>query len=695
MELKRYWEVFIKRKSIFIVVLVIPLLFAYILMKLTTPIYYSTTKVWIKNDAFQQGFFKDIPANIGKIEFINKDYAIGTIEELFESGSVVGAVISEMGFKNRKGNLYKISDFVDIGASKLLKQKKGVDIENISDSEVFKVVGYSDNPDEAKEISERVVNKFKAEFSGVFKEASSKAMTISMTRLKEMELELDKAQKALTDYSTENSVYNLSSQITALLSEKMNLQTEFDNNERNLAAKKSSLQSIKTTLEAQPEFLETQVTLEVNPTLKEAKKQLLLIEMEIAKLTSERTLEHPDVVSLVREIDTIKQKIKGEVEKTFLSQSNQRNSYLDSLITKYGDTEIEIVTNMAARNKALSQIREKDSLLSNLAEKERMYNQLSREVDTIKTPYIALKSVVQSMKSAKDLTLDNAIIIEPAVLSMNINDNRFFPPSKKASVYIMSLLVGSFMGILGIFFFEYIDETIQGQEDVKKYLNHNILTVLPDIKKNQLANIASLNSRPFYEALYNMLANLRLLKETPLKMLTINSSGKGEGKSIIAAFTAIAVASEGKKTLIIDADLRNARQHNIFGIENLTGLAEALEGKSDAQYLIHNTSISNLSILTAGKVVDHPQRLFASTRLEMILKSLSSEYDIVIIDTPSMDLCADALILSRVAGATVFIVRIGKTGRKKAEECIETMVASKIDLRGVIVNRERSIYRWP
>lgn len=694
MEIRRYWKVLLKRKWIFLIILIIPLLFAYALSKAVTPVYFSQAKVWIRSDTLQQGFIAEIPSGLGKLDFVKSDNAMGSIEEIFESRPVVGTVISDMGLKNKKGNPYKIGEFIDVGALGLLSQKRGVDIENLSDSEVFKIVGYSDKPDEAREIAERVIKNFKVEFAKIFKNSVNMALETSKKRLKEIGEELSRAEKEVSDYRTKNDVYNISTQITTLITEIMNLQAELDLTDRNIASARASLQVIKDAIAAQPEFKQAQMTTEVNPIITEAKKSLLALETDLAKLSGERTAEHPDVKADMKVVEALKAKIKGEVAKTMSSQLEQRNTYYDTLVAKYGDAEIQIITSTAVRNTLLEQMTEKRLRLKALPLKEEEYNSLTRKADNLKTVYNKIDAAKQFMFTAIDMDPENGVTIEPPTLSANMKANTYFPTNKKALYYMGSLFAGFFMGMAGVFLLDYIDDTVEGADDVKRTLGEKVLAVLPEVKKGQFNNINTFIPPLFNSGVRDMIANLRLIKDAPLKVVSIVGSGKGEGKTLLAGLTAAALAFDGKKTLIIDANLRNPCAHNLFGIINSKGLADILEDNAPGRDVIKAAPLKNLSILTAGRPVEHPLGLLSSEKLEAVIKTLSSDFDKIIIDTASLDAGLDALMLSKYADEVVFVVAQDRTSHKKAKNCLELMRAARLEIRGVVVNREASIYSW-
>lgn len=694
MEIKRYWEILLKRKIIFLIIFFSLPILGFVLTKVVTPVYFSQAKVWIKTNALQQGFLADLPTNMGKLEFFDTDNALGSIEEILESKPVVGGVIADMGLKNSKGNLYTNDEFIDIGAIKLLRQKQGVDIENLADSEVFKIVGYSDKPDEAREIAERVVNNFKVEFAKTYKNAAAKALETARRRLEEIGAELAQADKDITDFKAKNDAYVVSTQISTLLSEKSVLETELNLQDRTLASARSSLVAIKKALDAQPEYKKAQTTMAANPVIVSAKQAILTLETDMAKYSAERTPEHPDIKNDINAIEALKTKIKNEVETTLSTQVDQRNTYYDTLLTKYSDTEIQIISVSALQDSLADQINVKNVKLRQLPSKDQELSRLTRRSDNLKAAYNKIDQSMQFMLTAMDMNLENGVTIEQPTLSSNMKANTYFPTNKKALYYFALAFAGCFSGLATVFFLDYIDDTLSGAEDVKRSLGEKILVALPEVKKGQFGNVNNFIPQAFYSGVHDMIANLKLMKDAPLKVVSIVGSGKENGKTVLAGLTAAAFAANGKKTLVVDANFRNPGLHTFLGVAGSKGLADILEDNVPIRDAIKTTLIKNLSILTAGKPVNNPLRLLTSEGLEAVIKAVSADFDVVIIDTASMDAGSDGLILSKFADATVFVASQGKTSRKKAKDCIELMKAAKLQVSGVAVNRGKSIYSW-
>jgi protein-tyrosine kinase len=137
--------------------------------------------------------------------------------------------------------------------------------------------------------------------------------------------------------------------------------------------------------------------------------------------------------------------------------------------------------------------------------------------------------------------------------------------------------------------------------------------------------------------------------------LAVVSPGAGEGRSWIAANLAVLFAQLGKRTILIDADLRQPRQHRIFGMPGRIGLSAMLAGRAGWEAVSEVHDVPNLFVLPAGAVPPNPQELLARPAFAKLVAALRSSYEVVLVDTPSAESCADAATIASRAGAALLV----------------------------------------
>lgn len=689
MELRKYWEIILRRKSILIQAMVIVPIAAYIFILIVSPIYQSTAKLLIKVDSFQQQFIDNMPELLGSLSFADKTSVMGSIEEIMESASVVGMVISEMELQDNKGKLFKEKDFIDPSKFKLILQKKGVGIEQIPDSEAIKLTGYSDKLSEAQEIAEKTIMAFFAHFSDIYKKNIRKIIDVIKDRIRTVRIELTEAEDAVENFKKIHCLYDSEIQITTLLSKIADLNELLWETERVLYKNKNSLNPIKNALSKHPEFLAGKTTLEKNQLLENYKNKLMNLQMDLSKSSQELTTDHPEIKSILNQIKLIKFLIKEAVKKSLLYEVTGRNEYYDSLISRYSNTEIEIANNHSTKKVLSRQIVQAEKKLEELSEKEKELNRLLRQLDIVNKVYRSLSSNLETALSASKMELTNAVIIQLPGLSADATRNLYFPSEKKMGLLAKTTLLAFIFGLFLIFFVEYLDDTIKNAHQFEAIMKQKVVGKISKAPKIEW-NLAALEQFCLIADSYDLITNIKLFESGVFpKTISVMSHEKGNGKSTVVSLLAIALAQQGHKTLIIEGNLRGASFYKrFFNLTNTKGISDFLLGHAETQEIIADTSLNNLYVISAGSVsIAAPQKYFNSNKFFELVTSLSAAYDFVIVDTPAFVSGRDALLLSYFVKNTLLIVEQNRTSEEEAKEFIGAITNANIRPVGIVLSK--------
>ena len=194
---------------------------------------------------------------------------------------------------------------------------------------------------------------------------------------------------------------------------------------------------------------------------------------------------------------------------------------------------------------------------------------------------------------------------------------------------------------------------------------------------------------PFYivERYKSIRTNVNFsLATSDKKIFAVSSANPSEGKSIISANIAIALAQGGNKALLIDADMRKAVQHKIFEIKNKKGLSTAISKMNKLDECIQKNVMENLDVMTSGPLPPNPSELLASENMLAILDELNKKYQIIIIDTPPVNVVTDAMELAKCVSGIVVVLRYGRTTTEDIEAVVKKMEFSKVNMLGFILN---------
>ncbi|WP_033827554.1 CpsD/CapB family tyrosine-protein kinase [Bacillus andreraoultii] len=173
-----------------------------------------------------------------------------------------------------------------------------------------------------------------------------------------------------------------------------------------------------------------------------------------------------------------------------------------------------------------------------------------------------------------------------------------------------------------------------------------------------------------------------------IRSIVVTSTGPGEGKSTTISNLAIVFAQQGKKTLLIDADLRKPTAHYTFQLPNTVGLTSVLTKQVDLMDAVCKTDVDDLFVLTCGPIPPNPAELLASVSMEYLLKEAYGLYDVVLFDTPPLLAVTDAQVLANLAEGSILVTSSGTTDRDGAVKAKDMLMNAKAKLLGVVLNNK-------
>lgn len=193
---------------------------------------------------------------------------------------------------------------------------------------------------------------------------------------------------------------------------------------------------------------------------------------------------------------------------------------------------------------------------------------------------------------------------------------------------------------------------------------------------------------PVAEAFRQIRTNLNFISpDRPIETILVTSSGPAEGKSMVLANLAIAMVQNGKKVIVIDADLRKPMQHKFYEMANFNGLSNILTGEIDFATGLRETGIEGLRLISAGQVPPNPAELLGSRKMEEVLVQAKAEADLVFIDTPPVVAVTDAAVLASKVDGTLLIVASHQTEQEILKKAKELLVNARANILGVILNK--------
>lgn len=171
------------------------------------------------------------------------------------------------------------------------------------------------------------------------------------------------------------------------------------------------------------------------------------------------------------------------------------------------------------------------------------------------------------------------------------------------------------------------------------------------------------------------------------QVVCITSAGPGEGKSTVAANLAVVMAESGKKTLLIDCDLRKPTQHKVFSVSNIAGISDLLAGKVVFEKAVQDSGVNNLEILVSGTKPPNPSELLASSKIKKFITALRMMFDFIIIDTPPVLLVTDPQLLADYTDGYLLVLASGQVDKDAAAKAQDLLEKVNAKILGAVLNK--------
>ncbi|MCZ6857409.1 MAG: polysaccharide biosynthesis tyrosine autokinase, partial [Gemmatimonadetes bacterium] len=262
---------------------------------------------------------------------------------------------------------------------------------------------------------------------------------------------------------------------------------------------------------------------------------------------------------------------------------------------------------------------------------------------------------------------------------------------------ILGLLVGLLLGLAGAFFLEYLDQTVKSSADIERVLGVPLLGAIPydpqltrsgEGRRGAIVTINHLDpDAPAVESYRALRTNVTFVgAERPLQYIAVTSPGPREGKSTTAINLALTLAQSGRRTLLVDGDLRRSTIHRAFGLTQEPGLTDVLIGGVSASEGIRPEVTPSLDVLPSGATPPNPSELLGSATMDTLIAELRRDYEYIVMDTPPTLPVTDAAVVATNADATILVVKSGDTEETAAQRAMEQLRRVRASIAGAVLN---------
>lgn len=255
---------------------------------------------------------------------------------------------------------------------------------------------------------------------------------------------------------------------------------------------------------------------------------------------------------------------------------------------------------------------------------------------------------------------------------------------------MLAALVGLLIGLGAAFGIDYLDDSIRTQNDIAQSGGSlPVLAAVPiDPPIDNLPVSISQPDDPAIETYRTLRTNVQFMGlDRSLKVIEVTSGGPGEGKTTTATNLAVVLAKAGNRVVLVDADLRRPRIHEVFALPNTRGLTDILLG--DPAEGIAKQVLDNLSVITSGAIPPNPSEMLSGQRMDAMLHDLQRRFDYVILDTAPVLPVTDAVAMSQLVDGVLLVIQAGRTSRPNLTQTLASLRQVAAPLLGYVLNRAR------
>ncbi|HVN94185.1 MAG TPA: polysaccharide biosynthesis tyrosine autokinase [Terracidiphilus sp.] len=504
--------------------------------------------------------------------------------------------------------------------------------------------------------------------------------TFMEKQLDELKAKMERSNLALAQFEKDLDVINPEEKTNILSARLLQLNTDYTAAQADRVRAEASWNAIKSgSLEAAEASSQGDTLIKLYDTLDQARQRFAVVKATYGT-------NHPEYRKAASEL--------AEVEKQF---DDTRRSIAERVQTQYQES-------LNREQMLQASVNETKAEWDRVNAKSFQYQQLKQEADADKALYDELIKKIREADINAGFQNNNIRIADVARPSLK----PVFP--NMTLNLVLAFLFSCLLAIGGAILLDSLDTTLRDADEASRFLGADVIATLPvDRAGAQLprktsevapATLVPRNGhnghrKDYYGGVSSFDEAIRSLRNTillsdfdsRLHSIVLTSATPGEGKTTLAAHLAMANADRGKKTLLVDGDLRHPSLHSKFGLNPHTGLSNVLTGEfSWEEVVIPIEGTTNLSLIPAG-LGSHRAADLIGPRLSTLLDEFAKKYDLVILDSPPLLGFAECLQMAAAADGVLLVSRAGETKRRAVAEVIAALRRLRANIVGVVLNR--------
>lgn len=495
--------------------------------------------------------------------------------------------------------------------------------------------------------------------------ASKDAEAFLQQQIEAQRAQVEATEAALQNYRENNNALSLADRQNIVVQKLSDLNSALTAAKTN-RLQKQNLHNQLVEIERSSQPLDSFPAILSNPFIQQEKAQLATLQQQKVQLAEKFGPRHPEMIKISTAIQMEDAKLQGEIQKV---KQATRNDYLAA----------------QAQENSLSQALEQQKAdAMDLGKKGIDYGVLERDAQTNRQIFEGLLERAKQTGISSQVTATGIRIVDRAETPRS-------PAYPRTSLNLLLATIGGLALAIGCaIFFEYMDNHVKTPDEIKAHLGLPYLGMVPAVFEKGMETPLIHGGAPanFCEAFRGVRTSVLFSSAEPGgKTVAVTSTGPGEGKTIVAANLAVALAQCGQRVLLVDADMRKPRVAEVFGMEETPGMSNVLVGHAQASEAVAQSRVSGLWILPSGQRPPNPAELLGTRRFGDFLATLTTQFDWVILDTPPVMAVTDPALVAHVVTGVVYVVGSGMTSRHNAQRALEMLDGAGARFVGAILNK--------
>jgi capsular exopolysaccharide synthesis family protein len=381
------------------------------------------------------------------------------------------------------------------------------------------------------------------------------------------------------------------------------------------------------------------------------------LQVQRETLLKTTTTANPMVKNLESSIDKLRSDIVQNLEN--VKQSYQ--GYISSLRQKNAAASME-VSKIPVKEKELLDITRRQKILEELFS------------------FLLQKKLETSISSAS--TISNVRVIESAIAN-----GQPVMPNRKGT-YLLALFLGLGIPVGIIFLKEFLNDKVKSRADIERATQAPVVGVVSHSDEKETLVVSRTSRRFIAEQFRIIRTNLEyILPKTGSQVILVTSSSSGDGKSFMSSNIGAVKALTGKRTVILEFDIRKPKIAGSLRVKHKTGISNYIIGKASFEdVVVPVPGVENLFMVPCGPIPPNPSELLLDDAIETLISRARKEFDVVVIDTAPLGLVSDPIILGKFADAAIFVIRHNHTYKKQLNMLNEIYISKRLPHLSIVVN---------